>query len=156
MKRVISAVSRWVGAAGSLIIFVMMALTVADVCGRYFFNRPVNGAVELVEFMMIVIVFPALAWCVMEDKHVAVDILMSRLSERVQSVTGVITLLLSLGTYAVITWATIQETLQVNTRTGLLRIPHAPFYWVMSIGLVLFCVAVAVQLVSNLGKVMKK
>ncbi|WP_258360155.1 TRAP transporter small permease [Moorella sulfitireducens] len=156
MKQVMSTVSRWAGTVSSLFIFIMMLLTVADVGGRYFLNRPVNGAIELVEFMLIIIVFPSLAWCVMEDKHIAVDLLMARLSGRLQAVVGVITLLLTLGTYAVITWATIRETLEVNTRTGLLRIPHAPFYWVMSLGMVLFCLAVVVQLISNAGKVMKK
>ncbi|MGB9661515.1 MAG: TRAP transporter small permease [Moorellaceae bacterium] len=156
MKQVMSAVSRWIGTVSSLVICAMMLLTVADVGGRYLFNRPVNGAIELIEFMMIIIVFPALAWCVMEEKHIAVDLLMSKFSGRIQASVGVFTLLLTLGTYVVITWATIQETLEVNTRTGLLRIPHAPFYWVMSLGLVLFCLAVLVQLISYAGQVRKK
>jgi len=38
--------SNWLNAIGAVTLTFMMLLTVLDVCGRYFFRRPIVGAYE--------------------------------------------------------------------------------------------------------------
>src|SRR5437763_1104197 len=61
------------GAAASAILLAMMLLTVADVTGRYLFNRPVRGAFEVTELMLVVLIFAGLPLVSYADEHALMD-----------------------------------------------------------------------------------
>ena len=48
------------GVAASAILLGMMALTVVDVIARYVFNRPLRGAFEVTELLLLVLIFAGL------------------------------------------------------------------------------------------------
>ena len=51
------------GVAASAILFAMMLLTTVDVVARYVFNRPLRGAFEVTELLLVVLIFAGLtAW----------------------------------------------------------------------------------------------
>jgi TRAP-type C4-dicarboxylate transport system permease small subunit len=62
------------GVAGAT-LFGMMLLTTADVGGRYFFNSPILGAVELTQLMLAALVFLSLPVVCWRQEHVSVDLL---------------------------------------------------------------------------------
>lgn len=62
------------GVAGAT-LFAMMLLTTADVTGRYFFNSPILGAVELTQLMLAAVVFLSLPVVCWREEHVSVDLL---------------------------------------------------------------------------------
>ncbi|MEW6425449.1 MAG: TRAP transporter small permease [Bacillota bacterium] len=154
--KIIYSLSRLMGYLSTGVLSVLMILIVADVLARFLFNAPIPGAPELSELLMVILVFPALAWCALEGKHVRVELFVSRFSRRARAVLDSLTLLAALGTYVVICWRTVLESLGVVTRTSLLRVPHAPFYWVMTAGLAVFCLSIAVLVVKNVGEAAKK
>ena len=51
---------RWLETAACLALAAMMLLTVADVAGRHVLGRPLPGAVELVQYAMVIVVFAGL------------------------------------------------------------------------------------------------
>lgn len=153
--KIIYSLSRFAGYIGTGILGLVMVLTVADVIG-YLFKSPIRGTPELSEFMMVTVVFLALAWCAVTRKHVKVDIIVSRFPPRVQLILDIITLLLTLGIYAIITWRSVLESSVVYNTTSLLRIPDAPFYWIMTAGLALFCLSIAVLVIENIVEVSKR
>jgi len=53
----------------------MVVLTTVDVIGRYFFNAPLNGATEMTEFGIALVVFSALPAVTWSGKHIVVDLL---------------------------------------------------------------------------------
>lgn len=63
------------GLIACLTLFAMMALTFADVLGRYLFNRPLPGAYEMIAFMMPLMIFAALPVVCYREAHVTVDLL---------------------------------------------------------------------------------
>jgi TRAP-type C4-dicarboxylate transport system permease small subunit len=134
----------------------MMMLTVTDVFLRYFFNAPISGTTEITEFMLVIVVFPALAWCAVTGKHVKVDLLMTHFPPRVQAIVDSITLLLVFGIFVIITWQSFLESKVVDSSTSLLGLPSAPFYWAMTVGLVLFCLAIATLVIENIAKGVKR
>ncbi len=84
---------RWLArlslACGALVLAVMLALTCADVIGRYIFNAPVNGKTELTRFLMAGLIAFALPVVTMRDEHITVDIFdnfFSRPLERLRNV----------------------------------------------------------------------
>jgi TRAP-type C4-dicarboxylate transport system permease small subunit len=154
--KVIYSLNRWLGYLASVMLGLMMLLTVADVTGRYFLNSPITGATEISRLMMIIIVFPALGWAALSRLHVKVDILVTRFPQRVQAIISIITLLIALGTYGAITWRSFLESTVVNRQTSLLELSFTPFYWVMSVGFAVFCLAIAALVVENIAKALKR
>ncbi|ANG62786.1 hypothetical protein A8C75_10025 [Marinobacterium aestuarii] len=70
---------RWLAfaleALAALALALLMLLTCADVIGRYFFSNAVDGAVEMTEIAIAIIVFaeiPVITW---RATHVVVDIM---------------------------------------------------------------------------------
>lgn len=153
--KIISFVSRWLSYLSVTVLVLMMLLTVADVTGRYFFSEPLPGTTEITKLMMIIIVFPALAWCALNHSHIRVELFVSRLSPRAQAIFNIVTLILSLGIYFIITWQSFLESLVVNRQTSLLELSFTPFYWIMSIGLAVFCISIIVLIIENIVRVVK-
>jgi TRAP-type C4-dicarboxylate transport system permease small subunit len=135
---------------------ILALFTVVDVFLRYLFNSPITGTTELSEFMMIIVVFPALAWAAISRKHVRVDLLVSHFTPRTQSIIDTVTLVIALGIYSVMVWKTLLESAAVTTETSLLELPHAPFYWILTIGLAIFCLSIIALIVENIMEVVKR
>jgi len=135
---------------------VLMLLTVVDVFLRYFFNAPITGATEISRLLMIIIVFPALGWAAIDRVHIRVDLVVSRIPPKLQAIFGSITFLFALVTYSIITWQSFLEATVVNRQTSLLHLSFTPFYWVMSVGLAIFCLAIAALVVEDIAKAVKK
>src|SRR5712691_5124568 len=51
---------RVLGAAAAGLLFFLMALTTADVIGRYIFNWPLRGAFEITELLLLTLIFAGL------------------------------------------------------------------------------------------------
>lgn len=58
-----------------MILLVLVAITVVDVIGRYFFNSPLVGAVELVEICMGAITFFSFPLMFSRNDHIIVDLI---------------------------------------------------------------------------------
>jgi TRAP-type C4-dicarboxylate transport system permease small subunit len=61
------------GIAASAILFCMMLLTFVDVVARYVFNRPLRGAFEITELMLLVLIFAGLPLVTHAEEHVTMD-----------------------------------------------------------------------------------
>jgi len=70
------------GAAASLILFCMMTLTFVDVVARYLFNRPLAGAFEVTELMLLVLIFAGLPLVTHAREHVTMDFIDRVLGDR--------------------------------------------------------------------------
>lgn len=148
--------SRLTGYMATGMLGLLMVLTVANVILRDVFNTPIRGTPELSEFMMVIVIFLALAWCAVTRKHVRVELIVTRLPSKVQIILDSITLLITLGIFVIITWQSILESMVVYDTTSLLRLPHTPFYWIMTFGLAMFCLAIAVLLIENIAEARKR
>lgn len=58
----------------AVILLALVALTCADVVGRYFFSNPVTGAVELVRICMAGIIFFSFPLMFLRNDHIIVDL----------------------------------------------------------------------------------
>lgn len=56
-------------------LMVLMLLTCADVAGRYFFSNSIDGAVEITEVLLAIMVFAQLPMVTWRGGHVVVDLL---------------------------------------------------------------------------------
>ena len=124
------------GVAASAILFAMMLLTFVDVVARYVFNRPVRGAFEVTELMLLVLIFAGLPLVSYADEHVTMDFidrLVARgtragLERGVHVVTTAIMLLL-----AWLVWLKADRIWGYRDATDVLRIVYGPFVYFMAV-----------------------
>jgi TRAP-type C4-dicarboxylate transport system permease small subunit len=143
---------RGFNAIGMFALMGMVLLIVVDISLRRFFNSPIPWSMEAVRVMLVVVVFPAIAYCAMHKAHISVDILTSHFSPKFRSILSIITYLMCAGLCAFMAWAAIiygLDSWESGYITGLLPLPIAPFIFVVALGSILFCLVLLIQLVDS-------
>jgi TRAP-type C4-dicarboxylate transport system permease small subunit len=135
----------WLAAVALLIL---MGVTVVDVFLRYLFNRPVRGSYDLVESMLLVFVFNAIAAAFFGRRHIVIDLIDSALSGRATAVLIRAADVLSVLCVGLIMWAMLIPMTQAYHYGDSKLELHLPIYilWVVAlVGLAgtLFCALVA-------------
>jgi TRAP-type transport system small permease protein len=128
------------GVAASAILLAMMLLTVVDVVARYVFSRPVRGAFEITELMLVVLIFAGLPLVSFADEHAVMDFVDRLLPARgrrglerlVQATCAVFMFLL-----AWLTWLKADRVWGYRDATDVLRIVYGPFVYFMAVTLAL-------------------
>jgi TRAP-type C4-dicarboxylate transport system permease small subunit len=160
MDRFVSIVHR-ISRVGTYIasgvLVAVVALVVVSIITRRF-GWAVPGSYELVELLMPLAVGFALAYTALMMGHVVVDVVMSRFSQRVQTIAAVFTSFLGMGIVAAITWAgaTLLQERWFVERTDELDVPFAPFRIVWLCGLSLFFLMLFIDFVKAFSRRVKE
>lgn len=123
------------GVAASAILFCMMMLTFVDVIARYIINRPVRGAFEITELMLLVLIFAGLPLVTHAGEHVTMDLIDRLLGARVRGLLDRFIELLCAGLMFFLTWQMLLKAGKIagyGDTTDILRIPVAPFVYFMA------------------------
>lgn len=134
---------------GSIALFAMMSLTTVDVVGRYFFNKPVLGAFELTEFLVLILIFSFLAPSQAQKSHVAVDLVFQHLPKSLRSIIDIFNHLLCLVFMALIAYRgyvrafEIREFGEATSNLGIIKYPFAFF-------VVFGCAALSIEYLRDL------
>lgn len=157
-KKVIQRLTFYVCAASMFMLVPMMFLTTIDVIGRAFFARPVQGAVELSEYMLAVIILLGLAYTQQVKGHPRVTLIVSRLPLRLQALLEVIMNLLGMFIILIVIWqGYLLATGRMSTIVSeVLRIPQLPFRVLVSVGAGLLFLELLVDLITALENLFKK
>ncbi|EXJ13367.1 TRAP transporter small permease [Imhoffiella purpurea] len=118
------------GGACALTMLAMIVLTVVDVVGRYLFAAPLPGAGELIELMLVGVIFLGLPLVSLSDGHVTVDLLTERMPDWTRAPLLALAQLVNALVLGVIGWRLLVMggTLAGYGQTSLyLRLPIAPF-----------------------------
>jgi len=126
------------GAAAAGILLAMMLLTVVDVIARYVFSRPVRGAFEVTELMLVVLIFAGLPLVSFTDEHAVMDFIDRLLGPRGQqwlerSVQAACAGFMFLLTWLV--WRKADRIWAYRDTTDVLRIVYGPFVYFMALTL---------------------
>jgi TRAP-type transport system small permease protein len=128
------------GAAASTILMAMMLLTVVDVVARYVFNRPLAGAFEVTELMLLVLIFAGLPLVSFSDEHAVMDFIDRLFGRRGQDrVQRVVQLLNSAFMFLLmwLVWRKADRIWAYRDSTDVLRIVYGPFVYFMALTLAL-------------------
>ncbi|WP_162906810.1 TRAP transporter small permease [Algihabitans albus] len=131
----------------AVILFGLMLLTCVDVIGRYLFNAPVQGASELIQFGMGLVVFGALPLVGASGSHIVVGLLELVAGRAVQLLQRLVMTVTSVIALAVMGWRlylTGVDLASYGDSSSFLRIPLAPMaYFMAAMALVAALAAVA-------------
>ncbi len=124
------------GVAASVILFGMMALTFVDVVARYVFSRPIRGAFEVTELMLLVLIFAGLPLVSFADEHALMDFIDRLLGPRaqrgLQAAVQALCAASMLG-LAWLIWLKAERISAYRDATDVLRILYGPFVYFMAV-----------------------
>jgi TRAP-type transport system small permease protein len=124
------------GVASSSILLAMMLLTFVDVVARYVFSRPVRGAFEVTELMLLVLIFAGLPLVTYADEHALMDFIDRLLGVRAQrwlerAVQGTCAAVMLLLAWVV--WLKADRIWAYRDATDVLGIVYGPFVYFMAV-----------------------
>jgi TRAP-type C4-dicarboxylate transport system permease small subunit len=140
-----------------IILFLMMLFITTDVFGRYLFKSPITGSIDFITVMMVILVFPSLAYVTSEKGHVRTDILYDRFPKRGQGGVDIINSLFSIILVVLITWqlgarawSFIQHPPGIST--NYFQWPHLPFICLASAGCALMSLELILWLFHSVNR----
>lgn len=140
-ERVWSRLERSLGVAAAIVLLAMMCLTGLDVIARYIFNAPIQGAFELTQVLLVLLVYLAMPLATRGNAHVEVEIWEpgSRFSQRFRAV------LVGLGGIAVfagLAWQLAEHGGRLASRVAVTNALGIPLAWIAFVASI--CCAVCV------------
>ncbi len=102
----------------------------------------------MVELGMAIFGGVAMLMATLQRHHVSVDVLLVRLSRRIQVTAGSIASFVGFLTWGLLAYQAFLDgldSLKNGSRSATLRVPHGPFEIVLSICLFLFCLTLLTQ-----------
>jgi len=161
--RVLDTIEDWTTVIGGLLVFILMLVTVVDVTGRYLFDSPLQGAVELSELILIMIVYLAISLTQREHLHVGMDLLLERLKKgnhplyEPLKAFGSILVGIVLGVFFYYCSRDFIESITISeTTSGPLYVPSWPVKGVLCVGLLSLVVRLFVQFFQSVSLIRKE
>ena len=158
IEKVSNSCNNFFDSIGRIVLAMMVLLITTDVFLRYFLNSPIKGSYELVEFMMVILVFFGLGYTQTKKGHISINLLTSKLSPGQVSGIQSATYLLCLALFLIITWqSTLQAGILRNSgeASSVLHISRYPFMWVTVFGSALLSLTFLKDFILSLNRVIK-
>lgn len=158
LYRGVSSVEAGLNIAGALLIFFLMLFTMGEVLGRYLFNRPILGHVEIVELVMAGIVFFGLAFTEKVGGHPRMELFVTRVlkERRIRYIVESFTLLLALFLFVIITIYSTEVSFLSSIRTAdvtpTLFWPTWPSKLCIPVGSFFLCLRLVVEIIQRVPR----
>ncbi|MEM0946947.1 MAG: TRAP transporter small permease subunit [Pseudomonadota bacterium] len=133
LRRVILWVAGLIGGAA---VLALMLLTLADAVMRTL-GRPILGANEITEVLLLVVVAAAIPISIVSGKAIAIEGPVARLPSRIAGVIVFLGMLLSAALMAFLAYhsfRTSADARDFGERSAILHIPHDVLYVALSVG----------------------
>lgn len=92
----------------TVLILGLTFIVGADITLRYVFLRPLGWVKEVSEYILVALGFLVAAWILKDDGHVKMDLLLSKVSPKAQTVMNIITSIMSTLVVLIVTWFTLR------------------------------------------------
>ena len=153
IEQAIVQLSRLLHYVGGTVLGLLVLFITADVVGRYGFNRPIKGDFELVVLAAGIVASFSLAYTLVENGHIRIDIVTSRLPRGMRLGLDIMTYLFGLVLSLLSTWRVILYGIGLKKShlvSGMLPIPVYPFVFIVGFGCAVLCLVFLVKLIHFL------
>lgn len=149
--RGLGTIGAWLAYAGVVCLIGLMGMVVFEVVARYLFNKPFQGYIDIMEMMMVALVFLTLAYCQRTGGHIRMEIFMSRVlvGGRRYYVAEFFHLFVSLVGFGIIAYFAVNEIFhayEIGDVTMTVRLPTWPARITMALGSIVLCLRFILQM----------
>jgi len=138
IDRVVRAVALYCGGA---VLAALMTVIIVDVVGRYVFNSPLYGSLDLAVVLLVLTVACAIGYGGRTGAHVTADMVTTLVGPKFEWLSGIGIKLIAAAVTAICSWrlfVTGQTAARLGESTQLLNIPFSPVYQALAIGIGLY------------------
>jgi len=121
----------------------------ADITLRYLFLRPMGWVKEVSEYILIVLGFLVAAWILKDDGHVKMDLVLSKVSPKTQTLMNIITSGISTVVVLIITWFSVRVTLQFYQTKLVVPTVLEPQKWILMTPILLGTLLLVIQFIRR-------
>ena len=143
----------WLNLFSVFIIMFLMFFATAEILGRYLFNSPIPGHVEIVELIMAGVVFFGIAYTERVGGHVRMELFVTKvLKGRAYHIAEVTTATLSLFVYIFILVYSFKASVfsyQIGDNTAYLYWPTWPSKFAIPLGSLFLCIRFAIEIIQH-------
>lgn len=150
--------SRWLNGVAIYSLASMMFLVCFNVVVRRL-GWPIFGTIEIVEFLTSITIAFALPYTSIVRGHIAIDLLVSHLPKRVQTIIDGIICFISTGLFLLLAWQFFlyaKELWSTGTVSPTLKIPLAYFVYSTGFCFAVVCLAILADFFQSLLRVVRK
>src|SRR5215510_6332351 len=118
-----------------------MTMIIVDVVGRYVFNAPLYGSLDLAVVLLVLSVACAIGYGGRTGAHVTADMVTTLVGPKFEWLSGIGIKLIAAAVTAIWSWrlfVTGQTAARLGESTQLLNIPFGPVYQALSVGVGLY------------------
>lgn len=149
MQKALSRINDVLSAIAGWLMFLLMAILIADILWRTF-GKPLLGMAEASVFVMMIVIYLGFARCEEHEEHVRLEFLLRMARRRVRRAMVLATRVLALLTTALFVYAVTTDAwaayLSNDSIEGMVNLPIWPTKFVMVVGGVIFLAQVALNL----------
>ena len=152
--KILQSLSTYLAYTGAFFLFAMMCLTIVDVTGRKLFNKPVLGAFELTEYMILILIFSFLGYTQSKKSHISVDLFMMFFPEKLKVFIEIFNHLACLLIMALIVWMGFEKAYEMvgtGESSPNLGLPTYPFVFFLVLG----CAVMCIEFIRDLVRIIK-
>jgi len=132
--------------------FLLMCLTSINTVLNTASIGSIPDAFPLTEYLMILIVFCALAFQESEKEHIRVDMFVVMLPKTIGKIVNIVFDLLTFGAVSYLSYAyfsDIASSRRSGAASSLLKVPEWPFYLVVAIAVALFAITILLHTIEH-------
>lgn len=159
--KVILWISRVMAVIAAVVLGIMMIITVADVCGRNFFLKPIEGTYELVGIMLVIAGCLGLGYCQLNLGNIRITVISDLLSPRGQSIIYLVAYIIAAVTTSMICWqGGLRAWDYIFKELGgiiiALNLPYWPFMLLLAIGFGWACLIFLIDIYLTAREVFRR
>ena len=146
----------WIGEKIGIILLLGVVMLIGiDVAGRFLFNFPIKGSIEISQFVLVSLFSLGFVLVTIRKEHVTVDLFLERLRPLLQRRLLIITNLISVGLFLICASASFYvfvESFERHEATDVLGIPFYPFRLLFAASFIVtlaVVVAEIIRLINN-------
>jgi TRAP-type C4-dicarboxylate transport system permease small subunit len=129
---------------GAIALTIMASVLGCGIVSRYVFGKPIPGVYDIVQLLLVWVVFLSLSYTEKEKRHIRVEIILRRLSHRRRIYFDVASAILGGVFCALMSWQSAQmawsSILNREYWPGLLRVPIYPSKIALFVGITILAI----------------
>lgn len=141
---------------GAFLLLVLTFMVGADITLRYLFNKPLGWVKELSEYTLVALGFLTAAWILKDDAHVTMDLVLAKVSPRMQAMLNIITSIISTVVVLIITWFSFTVTVDFYQTKVVAPTVLEPPKWILMTPIIVGSFLLAMQFVRRTYTYMDK
>ena len=145
IDKIVRAVALYCGGA---VLAVLMTVIIVDVTGRYVFNTPLSGSLDLSIVLLVLAVSCAIGYGGRTGAHVTADMVTTVIGPTFEWISGIGIKALAAVVTSIWSWrlfVTGTTAGRLEESTQLLNIPFEPIYKALSVGVGLYALVLIVE-----------